>query len=74
MPKGPDDQTLHVRDEVHAVTRGGGFFRLEPSASLFLLVISYSCRRAWSTVDKFSDDLVVWVLFHGPECGGKRGP
>lgn len=72
-PKGTDLQQPHSRDELYIVVSGRGWFYVEgkrfefsPGDTLF---------AAASEVHRFEDfteDLLVWVVFYGPE-GGERG-
>lgn len=69
-PRGKDTQTPHTRDEVYIVIEGRGEFvngdsRHPFGPGDFLFVPAGVAHRF---VD-FSDDLVVWVLFYGPEGG-----
>jgi mannose-6-phosphate isomerase-like protein (cupin superfamily) len=73
-PWGSDTQLPHSRDEVYIVVTGTGEFingadrnRFGPGDFLFV-----PAGVEHRFVD-FSDDLVVWVLFYGPEGGeGER--
>jgi len=67
-PRGLDPQKPHRRDELYVVVRGTGFFRMEESREQFgpgdlLLAPAGAVHR----FEEFSDDLVVWVMFYGPE-------
>ncbi len=69
-PRSVDPQTPHSRDEVYLVAAGSGTFvhgdqrtPFGPGAFLFA-----SAGLEHRFVD-FSSDLVVWVLFYGPEGG-----
>ena len=71
-PRGTDPQKPHTRDEVYVVVTGRGDFfngdareRFEPGDVLF--VPAHVEHR----FESFSGDLVVWVMFYGPE--GRRG-
>ena len=69
-PRGHDPQTPHTRDEVYVVVEGRGEFingneRHAFSPGDFLFVPAGVEHRF---VD-FTDDLVVWVIFYGPEGG-----
>jgi mannose-6-phosphate isomerase-like protein (cupin superfamily) len=73
-PRGSDPQSPHSRDEVYAVVKGSGWFRngadrhrFEPGDVLFVPA------RVEHRFEEFSDDLVVWVFFYGPE-GGEGSP
>ncbi|MFL5348263.1 MAG: cupin domain-containing protein [Hyalangium sp.] len=69
-PRGRDPQSPHKRDELYIVAAGQGTFvcgdqsdRFGPGD--FLFVPAGVVHRS---VD-FTDDLVVWVVFYGPEGG-----
>src|SRR5437899_3333565 len=72
-PKGTDPQKPHARDELYIVASGTGWFfnegkrlRFSPGDALF------AAAGEVHRFEEFSDDLVVWVMFYGPE-GGERG-
>ncbi len=69
-PRGTDPQKPHTRDEVYFVVTGRGEFvngstreRFAPGDVLF--VPAHEEHR----FESFTDDLVVWVMFYGPEGG-----
>jgi mannose-6-phosphate isomerase-like protein (cupin superfamily) len=69
-PRGVDPQGPHTRDEVYAVIRGSGWFqngndrhRFGPGDVLF--VPAGVVHR----FEEFTDELIVWVFFYGPEGG-----
>ncbi|HKG22793.1 MAG TPA: cupin domain-containing protein [Blastocatellia bacterium] len=71
-PRGTDPQTPHARDEAYIVARGrgeyvveGGRFAFGPGD--FLFAAAGEVHR----FENFTEDLVVWVIFYGPE-GGER--
>jgi mannose-6-phosphate isomerase-like protein (cupin superfamily) len=69
-PRGRDPQTPHTRDEVYVVAQGSGLFRNGEARHSFgpgdvLFVPAGVVHR----FEEFSDDLVVWVVFYGPEGG-----
>ena len=69
-PKGSDPQKPHTRDEAYIVVSGGGEFifgdeRVKFSNGDFLFAPADVSHR----FEKFTDDLVVWVIFYGPEGG-----
>ncbi len=73
-PRGTDTQTPHTRDEAYIVIGGRGMFvcgeernPFEPSDVLFVPA------GVPHRFEDFSDDLLLWVLFYGPE-GGEVGP
>jgi mannose-6-phosphate isomerase-like protein (cupin superfamily) len=72
-PKGTDPQKPHSRDELYVVASGTGSFvcqgrRMQFSPGDALFAAAGEVHR----FEDFGDDLVVWVMFYGPE-GGERG-
>ena len=69
-PRGKDPQKPHTRDEVYVVVQGRGRFRngskLEPFEPGDVLFVTAHEDHRFET---FTDDLVVWVSFYGPEGG-----
>lgn len=73
-PRGVDTQQPHARDEAYVVVRGRGRFvfgqeRVEFGPGDFLFVPAGVVHR----FERFTDDLVVWVIFYGPEGGESSG-
>jgi mannose-6-phosphate isomerase-like protein (cupin superfamily) len=69
-PRGRDPQTPHTRDELYVIVAGTGRFfdgteRHAFAAGDCLFVAAGTVHR----FEEFSDDLVVWVVFYGPEGG-----
>jgi mannose-6-phosphate isomerase-like protein (cupin superfamily) len=69
-PRGRDPQQPHTRDEAYVVVEGSGHFvnggRRHPfGPGDFLFVPAGVAHR----FEEFTDDLVVWVIFYGPEGG-----
>lgn len=69
-PRGTDAQKPHTRDEVYVVVQGQGEFRNGSKLERFgpgdvLFVPALEDHR----FESFSEDLVVWVIFYGPEGG-----
>jgi len=69
-PRGVDAQTPHSQDEIYVVIGGRGIFvcgeekqQFEPSDVLF------APAGATHHFEEFSDDLLLWVFFYGPEGG-----
>ena len=69
-PRGTDPQKPHTRDEVYVVLGGSGAFfnggkieRFGPGDVIF--VPAHVEHR----FERFTEDLVVWVIFYGPEGG-----
>lgn len=71
-PRGHDPQTPHTRDEAYIVAQGSGQFvngdlRLQFGPGDFLFAAAGEVHR----FEEFSDDLIVWVIFYGPQGGEK---
>jgi mannose-6-phosphate isomerase-like protein (cupin superfamily) len=69
-PRDVDTQQPHLRDEVYIVMRGSGEFlngeaRQQIGAGDFLFVPAGMAHR----FENFTDDLVLWVIFYGPDGG-----
>jgi len=69
-PRGRDPQKPHTRDEVYFVVQGRGEFRNGAKLERFapgdvLFVPAHEEHR----FESFTEDLVVWVMFYGPEGG-----
>ena len=69
-PRGDDPQTPHARDEIYVVVEGRGDFvygadRAPFAPGDFLFAPAGVEHR----FENFSDDLMVWVFFYGPEGG-----
>jgi mannose-6-phosphate isomerase-like protein (cupin superfamily) len=69
-PRGQDPQQPHTRDEAYIVVQGSGEFingesRETFGAGDFLFVPAGVAHRFVN----FTDDLIVWVIFYGPEDG-----
>ena len=69
-PRGHDPQQPHTRDEVYVVFSGRGHFvngdAREPFAPGDLLFVPAGVPHRF---EDFTEDLVVWVVFYGPEGG-----
>jgi len=69
-PRGTDPQTPHTRDELYVVVSGSGEFVNGPERHEFgpgdVLFVPASVEHRF---EDFTDDLVVWVVFYGPEGG-----
>ena len=69
-PREHDPQQPHTRDEVYVVVEGRGRFRNGRERHRFapgdLLFVPAGVEHRF---EEFSDDLVVWVIFYGPEGG-----
>lgn len=69
-PRGTDPQQPHTRDELYVVVEGRGEFvngaerhDFAPGDALFVPA------GVLHRFENFTDDLVVWVIFYGPEGG-----
>ena len=73
-PRGTDPQQPHNRDEIYFVASGSGEYVCGKSRERFgptdLLFAAAGARHRF---ENFTDDLVVWVLFYGPEGGESSG-
>jgi mannose-6-phosphate isomerase-like protein (cupin superfamily) len=76
-PRGVDPQTPHTRDELYVVIEGTGEFvngeTRHPFGPGDVLFVPAGAEHRF---EDFTDDLVVWVVFYGPEGGesaGERG-
>ena len=69
-PRGHDPQTPHTRDELYVVAQGSGTFfdgmSRKPFGPADLIFVAAGTPHRF---EAFSDDLVVWVMFYGPEGG-----
>lgn len=69
-PRGADPQKPHTRDEVYVVVQGSGEFfdgeRRERFAPGDVLFVPAHVEHRF---ERFTDDLVAWVMFYGPEGG-----
>jgi mannose-6-phosphate isomerase-like protein (cupin superfamily) len=71
-PKGIDLQQPHTRDELYIVVAGRGWCLVEDTRVQFgpgdaLFAAAGEVHR----FEDFTEDLLVWVVFYGPE-GGER--
>ena len=73
-PRDVDPQQPHARDEAYIVVRGSGEFINGESRGRFtpgdFLFVPAGVEHRFIN---FTDDLVVWVIFYGPE-GGEADP
>ena len=69
-PRGTDPQQPHSRDEAYIVVSGSGQFVNGDTRETFgpgdLLFVPAGVEHRF---ENFTDDLVVWVIFWGPEGG-----
>ena len=69
-PRDPDPQQPHTRDEVYFVASGSGEYVCGASRQAFGPTdLLFAAAGVAHRFENFSDDLVVWVLFYGPEGG-----
>ena len=73
-PRGSDPQQPHTRDEVYFVVTGTGEFVCGDNRQSFGPTdLLFAAAGAEHRFENFSEDLVVWVLFYGPEGGEENG-
>lgn len=69
-PRGVDPQQPHTRDELYFVVTGSGEFvcgeQRDPFKPSDLLFAAAGVQHRF---ENFTEDLVVWVIFYGPEGG-----
>jgi mannose-6-phosphate isomerase-like protein (cupin superfamily) len=69
-PRGVDPQQPHSRDEAYIVVQGSGEFINGESREAFapgdFLFVPAGVEHRFIN---FTDDLIVWVIFYGPEGG-----
>lgn len=69
-PRDRDLQSTHTRDEAYIVVSGSGTFvhgpNREPFGPADYLFVAAGVEHRF---EDFTDDLVVWVVFYGPEGG-----
>lgn len=69
-PRGLDPQNPHTRDEVYVVVEGSGEFVVGQTRRAFgPSDLLFAAAGETHRFENFSDDLVVWVIFYGPEGG-----
>lgn len=73
-PLSPNRQAPHEQDEVYVIVRGRGFLRhgerRDPFAAGDFLFVAAGVEHGF---EDFTDDLAVWVVFHGPPGGEVPG-
>jgi mannose-6-phosphate isomerase-like protein (cupin superfamily) len=71
-PRGEDPQAPHTRDELYIVMRGSGVFLNGGVRQWFTRgdVLFVPAGRE-HRFEAFTEDLLTWVIFYGPE-GGER--
>lgn len=69
-PRGTDPQQPHTRDEIYFVAAGTGEFVCGDTHRTFKPTdILFAAAGVEHRFENFSGDLVVWVIFYGPEGG-----
>lgn len=72
-PRRVDAQQPHSRDEVYFVASGSGEYVCGDSRQPFSPTdLLFAAAGVAHRFENFTDDLVVWVIFYGPE-GGENG-
>jgi len=73
-PRGTDPQKPHTRDEIYFVASGSGEFVCGDTKKSFGPTdILFAAAGVEHRFEDFSNDLVVWVMFYGPEGGEENG-
>jgi mannose-6-phosphate isomerase-like protein (cupin superfamily) len=69
-PRGRDYQTKHAQDELYVVMKGSGTLMIAdtpyPFAEGAVLFVPAETQHRFVS---FTDDLVTWAIFWGPEGG-----
>jgi mannose-6-phosphate isomerase-like protein (cupin superfamily) len=69
-PRVTDPQQPHEQDEVYVVMRGSGSFNLDGTRRPFAEGdVVFAPARVAHRFEDFTDDLIVWVVFYGPDGG-----
>jgi mannose-6-phosphate isomerase-like protein (cupin superfamily) len=69
-PRGVDPQQPHTRDEIYFVAAGRGEYVCGETRTAFSATdLLFAAAGVEHRFENFTDDLVVWVLFYGPEGG-----
>jgi len=69
-PRDIDHQQPHTRDEVYFVAGGSGEYVCGDSRTAFGPTdLLFAAAGVVHRFENFTEDLVVWVLFYGPEGG-----
>ena len=70
VPAHPNEQTPHAQDEIYIVIRGRGVLfhdgRRDPFEPGDFLFVAAAIEHRF---EDFSDDLLVWRVFYGPDGG-----
>ena len=69
-PRGIDPQLPHTRDEIYVVVTGSGEYVCGNTRQVFGPTdILFAAAGVEHRFENFTDDLVVWVMFYGPDGG-----
>jgi mannose-6-phosphate isomerase-like protein (cupin superfamily) len=69
-PEENDPQQPHMRDEVYIVVKGSGEYLYgEQRAKFEVGDVLFAPAGVSHRFENFTDDLIVWVIFYGPEGG-----
>ena len=73
-PRGVDPQQPHTRDEIYFVAAGRGDYVCgEDRHGFGPTDVLFAAAGSEHRFENFTNDLVVWVIFYGPEGGeGKQ--
>lgn len=73
-PRGSDPQNPHTRDEIYFVAAGSGEYVCGDTRQTFGQTdLLFAAAGVSHRFEDFTDDLVVWVIFYGPEGGEGAG-
>jgi mannose-6-phosphate isomerase-like protein (cupin superfamily) len=74
-PRGSDPQQPHTRDEGYFVAAGSGEFVCDETRTAFGPTdFLFAAAGVSHRFENFTDDLVVWAIFYGPEGGESSEP
>ena len=69
-PRGEDTQQPHSRDEVYFVAMGSGEYVCGSTRQSFGPTdLLFAAAGVTHRFENFTEDLVVWVIFYGPDGG-----
>jgi mannose-6-phosphate isomerase-like protein (cupin superfamily) len=69
-PRGVDPQKPHTRDELYFVVAGSGEYVCGDTRQTFGPTdLLFAAAGVAHRFENFTEDLVVWVIFYGPEGG-----
>lgn len=74
-PRGTDPQPPHTRDEAYFVAAGTGEYVCGETRTTFGPTdLLFAAAGVSHRFENFTDDLIVWVVFYGPEGGENVAP